>query len=55
MGFGVVMLVGSGTVVVLGMIVSGIGVDMQRRNLAASRDQEQGEDARYSPTHNPSV
>ena len=52
---GPLMLVCSGPVMVLGMIVIGVLVDVQRRDLAGGRGQDQSKKERAEAMHPPSV
>ena len=52
---GPLMLVCSEPVMVLGMIVIGVLVDVQRRDLAGGRGQDQSEKERAEAMHSPSV
>ena len=52
---GPLMLVCSKPVMVLGMIVIGVLVDVQRRDVAGGRDQDQCEKERAEAVHRPSV
>ena len=52
---GPMMLVCSEPVMVLGMFVIGVLVNVQRRDLAGGRGQDQSENERPETMHNPSV